>query len=164
VAIVGVTPPDRDQADQMQPPVRPRRAATSLDERGPGGEAAVGDRGVDPRQVLQHGAPGSEVEVANLGVAHLPGRQPDRVLGGAERGMRPVAQEPSPDRHVRRGDGVGRRIGTDPEAVEDDQDDGRRASRRSITSSAGRRRAGRAGMRPSSGGRRLDEAVDRNSP
>ena len=46
--------------------------------------AAVGDRGVDPRQVLEDRPAGAEVEVADLGVAHLARRQPDGVLGGPE--------------------------------------------------------------------------------
>ena len=40
-------------------------------------EAAVGDRVVDPRQVLLDDRAGAEVEVADLGVAHLPVRQAD---------------------------------------------------------------------------------------
>jgi len=43
-------------------------------------ERPVGDRRGEPRQVLEHRLAGAEVEMANLRVAHLPGRQPDGVL------------------------------------------------------------------------------------
>ena len=47
-------------------------------------EAAVGDRVVDPRQVLLDDRAGAEVEVADLGVAHLPVGQADVAALGRE--------------------------------------------------------------------------------
>ena len=41
-------------------------------------ERAIRDRGVDPRQVLEHRPAGADVEVAHLGVAHLAGGQAHR--------------------------------------------------------------------------------------
>ncbi len=105
----------------------------------------VGDRGIDARQVLEDRTPGPEVQVPDLRVAHLAGRQADRLLRGPERRVRPVAQERSPGRHRRGGDRVGRRVVTDPEAVEDDQDDRSRSGRRP-TGIGGR--SGRAGPHP----------------
>ena len=88
------TPPGPDEADDVEPAAgrvrparRPRASAGPLEER------AVGDRGVDPRQVLEHRPAGAEVEVADLGVAHLARRQPDRVLGRLEAGVRPAREQ-----------------------------------------------------------------------
>ncbi len=129
VPVVGVDAARADEADQVEPPVGPGRARAGLEERRALEERAVGDGGVDARQVLQHGPPGAEVQVAHLRVAHLAGGQPDGVFRGAERGMGPVAPQRAPGRHVRGGDGVRRGIPPDPEPVEDDQDDGARTRR-----------------------------------
>ena len=51
-------------------------------------EAAVGDRVVDPGQVLLDDRAGAEVEVADLGVAHLPVGQADVAALGGELGVR----------------------------------------------------------------------------
>ena len=55
------------------------------------GQRAVLDRGVDPREVLRHDRAGAEVEVADLGVAHLPGREPDGLALRGQRGVRVLA-------------------------------------------------------------------------
>ena len=86
-------------------------------------ERAVGDGGVDPRQVLQDRPAGAEVQVADLGVAHLPRRQTDGVLGGSQRGVRPAREQAAPVRHRGGGDRVGGRVAADPEPIEDDEDD-----------------------------------------
>ena len=79
-----IRPTRVEPARLAAPARRPRGAPAGVEER------AVGDRGVDPRQVLEHGPAGAEVEVADLGVAHLARRQADRVLGRAEDGVRPA--------------------------------------------------------------------------
>ena len=103
-------------------------------------ERAVGDRGVDPGQVLEDGPAGTQVEVPHLGVAHLSRRQADGILGRAEDGVRPVARadrarSASAPRRWRP-----RRVGADPEAVEDDEDD-RSGSARSVPRLDARSRA-----------------------
>ena len=55
------------------------------------GEAApadVVDRAVDAHQILKEHAARPDREVSDLGVAHLSGRQPDRLAGRAQRGVR----------------------------------------------------------------------------
>ena len=69
---------------------------------------------VDACQVLEDRASGAEVQVPDLGVAHLAGRQADRLPPRDERRVRPLAQERSPGRHRGGRDRVGRRIVTDP--------------------------------------------------
>ena len=92
-------------------------------------EAAVGDRVVDPRQILFDDRPGAEVEVADLGVAHLAVGQADVTTLGRELRAREAAPEIVEDRRLGERDrvaGSGRR---QTPAVEDDQrqrGDGRR--------------------------------------
>ncbi len=52
------------------------------------GEHAVENGIVDARQVLTDNRAGAKVEVADLGVAHLPLGQPDGAPGGGECGVR----------------------------------------------------------------------------
>ena len=87
-------------------------------------EAAVGDRVVDPGQVLLDDRPGAEVEVADLGVAHLAVGQADVAALGGELSVREPAPEAVEDRRLGQRDRVPRpRLG-EPPAVEDDQGEG----------------------------------------
>ena len=97
---------------------------------GPLEERSIGDGRVDPGQILEDRSPGAEVEMADLRVAHLPGRQADVLPRRTEDRVRPAHKQASPGRHVRRSDGVDLGILPDAEPVEDDQDDRPRASRR----------------------------------
>src|SRR5581483_3028800 len=89
-------------------------------------EAAVGDRVVDPRQVLLDDRPRPEVEVADLGVAHLAVRKADVPPAGRERRVRIALPELVEGRGVREADRIaGPRRGESP-PVENDQGEGRR--------------------------------------
>ena len=99
--------------------LRPRSNAAA--QRGVLEERAVGDRAVDAHQVLVEPSPGADRQMADLRVAHLPGRQARGLAGRIERRVREVAPEAVEDRRVRQLDGVagtGRRA-TPP--VEDDE-------------------------------------------
>jgi hypothetical protein len=80
MAIVGMNAAGTDQADDVEPTARPRRSITGVDEGRPSEERAVSDGSVDPRKVLQHRSARPEVEMADLGVAHLAVRQANRVF------------------------------------------------------------------------------------
>ena len=125
VAIMGMDAAGPDEADGVQA-TGLLRALTGGEERGAGVERAVVDGGVDAGQVLEHGAAGAQVEVAHLGVAHLARGQADGVLRCTQGRVRPRGQRRSPARHRRGGDGVLRRVRSDAEPVEDDEDDGPR--------------------------------------
>ena len=129
---MGVDAARTDQSDDVQTAVRSCLVGGRGDEGRTLEEGAVGDRGVDPGQVLEDRASGAEVQMPDLGVAHLAGRQTDGVLGRAEGRVRPVPPEPAPDRHRGRRDRVGRGVVADPEAIEDDEDDGPRPAGRSL--------------------------------
>ncbi len=51
-------------------------------------EGAVADRSVDAHQVLEEHPPGADRQMADLGVAHLPVREADRLAGCLERRVR----------------------------------------------------------------------------
>jgi hypothetical protein len=68
--------------------------------------AAVLDRIPDAGQVLRHHPARADVEVSNLGVAHLPLRQADVPSGGAQKGMRARAPEFIEGGRARLPDGV----------------------------------------------------------
>ena len=71
-------------------------------------EAAVGDRVVDPGQVLVDDSAGAEVEVAYLRVPHLPRGQADVTTLGGELRVRAFRPEPVEVRGLSLGDRVPR--------------------------------------------------------
>ena len=136
------TPPSETRPDQVQPPAGARRAAAQAASSASfSKKRAVGDRVVDPGQVLLDDRAGAEVEVADLGVAHLPVGQADVAAArprascadSAPRARRRPGCRPA--RSALPGPGLG-----EPPAVEDDQRD--RAA-----PGARRRRLGHRGSR-----------------
>ena len=45
-------------------------------------EGPIGDSGINARQILHYHAPGTDIEVPDLRIAHLPNRQADILAGG----------------------------------------------------------------------------------
>ena len=122
-----------DETDEVQ--AAPRGAAAVADgrqEHRVPRERAIGDLGVDARQVLEDRPPGAEVEVADLAVAHLAHGQADGAAGRVEPAMRPRLEQGPPARHVGGSDGVDRRVRSETEAVDDDEHDGRGRSVREV--------------------------------
>ena len=98
-----------DQPEQVQPPARAfARARAGGDQRLVFVEGAVGDRAVDAGQVLPDDRSGAEVQVADLGVAHLADRQADVGALGGELGVRVARPEVVEDRRVGERDRVAR--------------------------------------------------------
>ena len=118
-----------EQAEQVQAPAGAVAGALAGGEQSLVlKEAAVGDRVIDPGQVLLDDRPGAEVEVADLRVAHLPFGQPDIGALGGELGMGKVGPEAIEDGGRGKRDRVAwARLGHAP-AIEDDQ--GRRGEGR----------------------------------
>ena len=96
MAVVRVNAAWPDQGDEVQDAAGLERSLAGRQEGRAFVEGPVGDRGVDPWQVLEHGPACSQVQVADLGVAHLPGRQTDRFLGRPKRAMWPAFEQPAP--------------------------------------------------------------------
>ena len=84
-------------------------------------EGAVADRGVHPLEVLEEDPAGSDRQMADLGVAHLPGRQADRLAGGRESRLRILGPEPVEDGRLRELDGIAGTARRAAPAVEDDE-------------------------------------------
>ena len=139
VTVVGMDAARADEADDVERPARCPGAFARCEERRSRVEGPIGDGGVDAGQVLEHRAPGAEVQVAHLGVAHLALRQADVAFGRPQHGMRPAGEERAPGGHGCRGDGIGRGVTADPEPIEDDKDDRSRATRGAGGHAAARR-------------------------
>src|SRR5439155_16955574 len=82
MTVAGMDAAGSDKADDMESTARPGRPLACFEQCGPGVEAPVGDRGIDARQVLEDRPAGTEVQVPDLRIAHLAGRQADRLLRG----------------------------------------------------------------------------------
>src|SRR6185312_16758513 len=85
------------------------------------GERAVRAGVVDARQVLTHDGAGAEVEVADLGVAHLPVRQSYRTAAGGELRVRIRGPQLVEDGRGGERDGVARAGRRKAPAVEHDE-------------------------------------------
>ena len=70
------------------------------------GDRTVGDGVINAGQVLKHHAPGAQVHVADLGIAHLPGRQADMAFRSVEMAFRAGCGQAVEDRRPRKRDGV----------------------------------------------------------
>src|SRR5580765_7779620 len=107
----------RDEAEQM-------RALAALEgclQHGVLEEGAVLDRLVHAHEVLEEDAARPDREVADLRVAHLPGRQPDSLAGREQRRVRVLAPETVEVRRVGQLDSVPRAGRRAAPAVEDDE-------------------------------------------
>ena len=87
------------------------------------GQRAVLHRGVDAGQVLGDDRAGPQVEVTDLGVAHLPLGEPDARAHRGQRGVRVLGPQAVEHRRVGQRDRVPRAVGREPPAVEDHQRD-----------------------------------------
>ncbi len=123
MSIVGVDAAGADEADDVETTVRLGCPVAGGNQCRAFEERTIGDRRVDPRQVLEHRPARSQIQVADLGVAHLARRQPDGILRGAQDRVGPALEEPPPDGHRGCGDRIGRGVAPHAEAVEDHEDD-----------------------------------------
>ena len=111
----------RDEPEQVHVPAALTRALERADERRVLEEGAVANRDVHALEVLEEDPPGADREVADLGVAHLSLRQPDRLARGLQRRVRVLPPEPVEDGRLRQLDGVARPGRCAAPAVEDDE-------------------------------------------
>ena len=87
----------RDEAEQVDVAAALPGALERGQERWVLVEGAVADGGVHALQILEEDPAGADRQVTDLGVAHLSGRQADRLAGGRERRVRVLAPEPVED-------------------------------------------------------------------
>ncbi len=100
VVLVRMHAAGRDEADQMAGAAALFQSGDQAGQRRRLLDLAGGDGVADARQVLHHHAAGADVEMADLGVAHLPGRQSDLAAVGPQEGVGTAAPA-SPSRRGR---------------------------------------------------------------
>jgi hypothetical protein len=111
----------RDEPEEMDIPIALSRPLERASQRRILEERAVLDGLVYPHQILEDDATGSDRQVADLGVAHLPRRQPDGLPRSLQGRVRIAPPEPVEDGRLGKLDRVPRaRRGATP-AVEDDE-------------------------------------------
>ena len=115
------TPPGDIRPIRWQVPPDALQLRDQVGERRRAGEAAVLGGLADARQFLHHHAAGADVQVADLGIAHLAVRQADIAAGGAQEGVRAGLPEPVEVRLARLADGVVGGFLAPAQAVEDHQ-------------------------------------------
>ena len=112
----------RDQADQMAGAAALFQLVDQIGERRRLLDLAVGDGVADARQVLHHHAAGADVEMADLGIAHLARRQADIACPTVRRKrVRAGGPEPVEGRGLGLADGVVGGVLAPAPAVQDDQ-------------------------------------------
>jgi len=92
-------------------------------ERRHGGELTLGYCRVDARQILKDDPPGAHIGVADLGIAHLPVGQPDRVPAGLNQRVGIFPQQTVIGWLARARDGISLAFGTIAPAVKNDEDE-----------------------------------------
>lgn len=88
-------------------------------------DRAILDGVVDAGELLEHDAAGTNVEVADLGVAHLAVGQADVLARGAEGGMRILGVQTVDERRAGSAHGVVGSLGRKAETVHDTQECGK---------------------------------------
>ena len=124
VVLVGMHAAGRQQAHQMAGAAGSLQLGDEVLQARVARQLAGLHGGVDARQVLHDHAAGADVHMADLGIAHLAGRQPDMQFRGVDQRMRAIAHEAVPGRRVRQPDRVVIVAGAFPPAVEDAEHDG----------------------------------------
>ena len=103
--------------------VHARRGLQRLEQHRVAAEAGQLRRLVDEREVLLDDGACPEIEMADLGVAHLPVGQPDGAAARGQRRVRIALPERVEDRRVRQRDGVAGTVRRESPAIEDDEAD-----------------------------------------
>jgi hypothetical protein len=97
-----------------------------LHHRRQAGDRPVRDGAADAGQVLHHDPAGANIQVADLGIAHLALGQPDIRAAGAQEGAGAGGPEAVEDGGDRLGHGVVRLVFPPTPAIQDDEHDGLR--------------------------------------
>ena len=111
----------RHQADEMTGAAAVFELCDQIDQRRHLLDVAVGDGAADARQILHDHAPGADIEMADLGIAHLAAGQADVVAGSVQKAVRPVPPQPVEGRRLGLADGVVGGIVAPTPAVQDHQ-------------------------------------------
>ena len=121
VLLVAVDAAVGDQAHQVQRRARPGSGLERLRQRRIALQLVAAQRLADPRDVHLDDAARAHRHVADLGIAHLAGRQAHRLARGLDPRAGMLAPGEIQERRVRAGGRVGRPAVADPEAVQHHQ-------------------------------------------
>ena len=141
VVDVGVHAAVRDEPEQVHVAAARPRSLERPQERFVPRQRTVADRLVHPHEILEQDPPRPDRQVADLGVAHLALREPDRLAGSLQRPARILAPEPVEHGRVGELDGVPRPGGRAAPAVQDDERYKLDATRHIASNDAGSREA-----------------------
>ena len=121
---VSVHPAVGDDPHQVRPPAAGLQLFDEAAQGGIGGEGAVLDGEVDLAEIHRHDAPGPDVGMADLGVAHLPARQAHVGAVGDQRRIGALTHDAVEVGGVGQCGGVVFALFAQAPAIEDAQDDG----------------------------------------
>ena len=121
VILMRMHAPRRDQAHQVAGAAGLPQARDQADQGRGLLDLAVGDGLADARQVLHHHTAGADVEMSDLGVAHLPLRQADILARREEEGVGAGVPQTVERRGARQVHGVVGRVLPPAPAVQDHQ-------------------------------------------
>ena len=120
---VGVHPAVADQPQQVERAAIVNRALDRPVQRRVRRKLPVRHRQVDAGQPLIDDEAGADIGVTDLGVPHLPRRQPDILTGGEQGRVRIVGPEAIHRRRPGMEDGIARLVAANTPAIEDHQND-----------------------------------------
>ncbi len=123
VGLMGMHATVRNQTQQMQLPPAGTSIAHSSQQRGIRKKIAVLNHQLDASAIHNYNAPGADVEVSDLAVAHLPFGKADIGTAGVDECVGMLAQQPVVCGLARERDSVGFGLGTIAPAIEDDEDE-----------------------------------------
>ncbi len=135
----------RNEAEQMRGAFALLQPGDEILERRVLRQRTVFDCRVDARQFLHHHAAGADIQMADLGIAHLSLWQADRLAAGGQEGVRRAGPEPVEVRRLGQGDGIVVPGFIPAETVENDEHHGFCGHVRSFMQAWGCRRTCRAG-------------------
>ncbi len=119
----------RQQSEEMQPPLAGAGLRHGFEQGGVLLELPVFEHQVDLGDVHVNDAPGADVQVPDLAVAHLPGGQADVAPAGVNEGVGKLGEQFVIVRLARQRDGIRRRGRSITPAIKDDEDEWFGASR-----------------------------------
>jgi hypothetical protein len=123
VPFVGVDASVGKKTQQVQSAAAPAHSGAQGDEGGIPVEAPIPDREIDAKDVLRDHAARAEVQVPDLGIAHLSGGKPHVLAGGGESRRGEISKKPVVARGAGERDRISVLVRADAPSVADDEDD-----------------------------------------
>ena len=136
MSLLRVHAPVRNEAEQMKPPFSRARMFHCIQQHRMRKEFAILDHQINARNVHVDNASGTNIEMTDLAVAHLPFGQPNKWPAGMNQRVRILPQQAVVGRFAGESDGVGFRFGSVSPAVENCKNERFRTRHKSASSSS----------------------------